>query len=84
MGHISSPIVKHSYVIWRAEDIARSLPRLFTLRDRSPYSVLIDIPKDIAQKSFEYSPDVKIDLPGYQPKVKGYLHQIAAAIALIS
>jgi len=81
---ITLPIVKHSYVIRRAEDIARIVAEAFHIAGTGrPGPVLIDIPKDIAQKSFDYSPDVKIDLPGYQPKVKGYLHQIAAAIALI-
>jgi acetolactate synthase-1/2/3 large subunit len=45
---------------------------------------LVDIPKDIGQHEFDYNPnDVEINLPGYQAKVKGHLHQIAAAIALI-
>ncbi|MEA5486543.1 MULTISPECIES: biosynthetic-type acetolactate synthase large subunit [Pseudanabaena] len=81
---ITLPIVKHSYVIRRPEDIARIVAEAFHIAGTGrPGPVLVDIPKDIAQKAFEYNPDVQIDLPGYQPRVKGHLHQIAAAIALI-
>ncbi len=82
---ITLPIVKHSYVIRRPEDIARIVAEAFHIAGTGrPGPVLVDIPKDIGQQEFDYNPEeVKIDLPGYQPRVKGYLHQIAAAIALI-
>ena len=82
---ITLPIVKHSYVIRKPEDIARIIAEAFHIAGTGrPGPVLVDIPKDIGQQEFDYSPDdVEIDLPGYQAKVKGHLHQIAAAIALI-
>jgi acetolactate synthase-1/2/3 large subunit len=81
---ITLPIVKHSYVIRRPEDIARIVAEAFHIAGTGrPGPVLVDIPKDIGQQEFDYNPEVQIDLPGYQTKVKGHLHQIAAAIALI-
>ena len=81
---ITLPIVKHSYVIRRPEDIARIVAEAFHIAGTGrPGPVLVDIPKDIGQMEFDYEPEVQIDLPGYQTKVKGHLHQIAAAIALI-
>ncbi len=81
---ITLPIVKHSYVIRKPEDIARIVAEAFYIAGTGrPGPVLVDIPKDIGQQEFDYNPDVRIDLPGYQPKIKGHLHQIAAAIALI-
>lgn len=82
---ITLPIVKHSYVIRKPEDIARIIAEAFHIAGTGrPGPVLVDIPKDIGQQEFNYNPnDVEIDLPGYQAKVKGHLHQIAAAIALI-
>jgi len=82
---ITLPIVKHSYVIRKPEDIARIIAEAFHIAGTGrPGPVLVDIPKDIGQQEFDYNPnDVEINLPGYQAKVKGHLHQIAAAIALI-
>ncbi len=82
---ITLPIVKHSYVIRKPEDIARIIAEAFHIAGTGrPGPVLVDIPKDIGQHEFDYNPnDVEINLPGYQAKVKGHLHQIAAAIALI-
>jgi acetolactate synthase-1/2/3 large subunit len=81
---ITLPIVKHSYVIRKPEDIARVVAEAFHIASTGrPGPVLIDIPKDIGQKEFDYVAEAQIDLPGYQPKTKGHLHQITAAIALI-
>ena len=82
---ITLPIVKHSYVIRKPEDIGRIIAEAFHIAGTGrPGPVLVDIPKDIGQQEFDYNPeDLEINLPGYQAKVKGHLHQIAAAIALI-
>lgn len=81
---ITLPIVKHSYVVRRPEDIARFVAEAFHIASTGrPGPVLIDIPKDIAQKEFEYKPLAEVNLPGYKPNVKGHLHQISAAVKLI-
>lgn len=81
---ITLPIVKHSYVIREAEDIARIVAEAFFIAGTGrPGPVLIDIPKDIAQKVFDYKPEVEVNLPGYKPTKKGHLHQVASAVKLI-
>ncbi|WP_408648882.1 biosynthetic-type acetolactate synthase large subunit [Tumidithrix elongata] len=81
---ITLPIVKHSYVIRRPEDIARVVAEAFHIAGTGrPGPVLVDIPKDVGQMQFEYNPEVQISLQGYKPNVKGHLHQIASAIKLI-
>ncbi|MEI6428931.1 MAG: biosynthetic-type acetolactate synthase large subunit [Pseudanabaena sp. ELA607] len=81
---ITLPIVKHSYVVRAPEDIARVVAEAFHIASTGrPGPVLIDIPKDIGQKVFEYQPEATINIPGYKPKVKGHLHQVAAAVQLI-
>ncbi|MFN5855261.1 MAG: biosynthetic-type acetolactate synthase large subunit [Pseudanabaenaceae cyanobacterium] len=81
---ITLPIVKHSYVVRAPEDIARVVAEAFHIASTGrPGPVLIDIPKDIGQKVFEYNPETQISIPGYKPKTKGHLHQVAAAVQLI-
>lgn len=64
---ITLPIVKHSYVVRRPEDIARIVAEAFHIAATGrPGPVLIDIPKDIAQKEFDYLPKLEVHLRGYQ------------------
>lgn len=81
---ITLPIVKHSYVVRRPEDIARIVAEAFHIAGTGrPGPVLVDIPKDVGQMQFEYEPEVKINLQGYKPTVKGHLHQVASAVKLM-
>ncbi|RMF24274.1 MAG: biosynthetic-type acetolactate synthase large subunit [Cyanobacteria bacterium J083] len=83
---ITLPIVKHSYVARRAEDIPRIVAEAFHLAATGrPGPVLIDIPKDVGIEEFNYSPVVpgSFSLPGYRPTVQGNPRQINAAIDLI-
>lgn len=81
---ITLPIVKHSYMVRRPEDIPRIMAESFHIASTGrPGPVLIDVPKDIGQKEFDYEPEVTVNLRGYKPTVKGHSQQIAAAIRLI-
>lgn len=83
---ITLPIVKHSFVVRRACDMARIIAEAFHLASTGrPGPVLVDVPKDVGTEDCEYIPvepgDVK--LPGYRPTVKGNARQINAALHLI-
>ncbi len=83
---ITLPIVKQSYVVRRAEDMARIVAEAFHIASTGrPGPVLIDVPKDVGLEECDYIPvapgDVK--LPGYRPTVKGNPRQIDAALNLI-
>jgi acetolactate synthase-1/2/3 large subunit len=83
---ITLPVVKHSYVVRQAQDMARVVAEAFHIASTGrPGPVLIDIPKDVGLEEFDYIPvepgDVK--LPGYRPTVKGNPRQINAALDLI-
>jgi acetolactate synthase I/II/III large subunit len=81
---ITLPLVKHSYVIRQPEDIARVVAEAFHIASTGrPGPVLVDIPKDIGQKEFEYKPEVEINLRGYQPEIAVDLKQVEAAAGLI-
>lgn len=83
---ITYPIVKHSYLVKRAEDLARCVANAFYLCSTGrPGPVLVDMPKDVLNSEFEitdknhidntYKPDIK----GYKPKLKGNPKQIMSA-----
>jgi acetolactate synthase-1/2/3 large subunit len=83
---ITLPVVKHSYVVRQAQDMARVVAEAFHIASTGrPGPVLIDVPKDVGLEEFDYIPvepgDVK--LPGYRPTVKGNPRQINAALELI-
>ena len=83
---ITLPIVKHSYVVRDPKDMARIVAEAFYIDSTGrPGPVLIDIPKDVGEESFDYVPvapgDVK--LAGYRPTVKGNPRQIAQATRLL-
>ncbi len=83
---ITLPIVKHSYVVRDAKDMARIVAEAFHIASTGrPGPVLIDVPKDVALEEFDYVPvePGKVKLPGYRPTVKGNPRQINAAIQLI-
>ena len=84
---ITMPIVKHSYLLKRVEDIPRVVKEAYHIaRTGRPGPVLIDIPKDISEGQFpgvfEYPESVT--LRGYHPETPGAPEQIKAAAALIA
>ncbi len=83
---ITLPIVKHSYVVRHAKDMARIVAEAFHIASTGrPGPVLIDIPKDVGLEEFDYIPvnPKDINLIGYHPKKKGEIFPINAALELI-
>jgi acetolactate synthase-1/2/3 large subunit len=83
---ITLPIVKHSYVVRDPQDMARIVAEAFYIASTGrPGPVLIDVPKDIAQMQFDYTPidPGTIKLSGYRPTVKGNPRQVSHALKLI-
>ncbi len=65
---MTAPIVKHSYLVTKLEDIPRIIKEAFYIaRTGRPGPVVIDIPKNFQEGMFEPDFDVPMDLPGYQP-----------------
>ena len=83
---ITLPIVKHSYVVRDARDMARIVAEAFYIASTGrPGPVLIDVPKDVGLEEFDYVPvePGTVQLPGYCPTVKGNPRQINAALQLM-
>ena len=84
---ITTPIVKNSYVVRHAKDMAKIVAEAFHIASTGrPGPVLIDIPKDVGLEEFDYVPvpPGQVNLKGYKPTVKGNPRQINAALKLIA
>jgi acetolactate synthase I/II/III large subunit len=82
---ITMPITKHNELVQSAERIAGALKEGFHIaRSGRPGPVLIDIPKDLLNTTFEWAWDDTIDLPGYRPTVRGHGKMVREALDLIA
>jgi acetolactate synthase-1/2/3 large subunit len=85
---VSRPIVKHSYIVQKTEDIPAIINEAFHIATTGrPGPVVIDIPKDITapENKFEYKKPAKVSLRSYQPKIHPHPGQIKkAAKAILS
>ncbi|WP_445494537.1 acetolactate synthase 3 large subunit [Photorhabdus sp. SF281] len=83
MVGISRPIVKHSFLVKKAEDIPKVLKKAFYLAASGrPGPVVIDLPKDTVNPAVKLSyiyPD-QISMRSYNPTVQGHKGQIKRAL----
>ncbi|USE36283.1 acetolactate synthase 3 large subunit [Endozoicomonas sp. SCSIO W0465] len=87
MVGISRPIVKHSFLVKRSEDIPGVIKKAFHLAQTGrPGPVVVDIPKDITDlsKKYEYHYPETVRLRSYNPPVKGHNGQIRKAVELLA
>ncbi len=83
MVGISRPIVKHSFLVKRAEDIPTVLKKAFYLASTGrPGPVVIDLPKDVVnpQIKLPYTYPEQVSLRSYNPTVQGHRGQIKRAL----
>ncbi len=67
---ITMPIVKHSYLVKKTNDIPRIVKEAFHIANTGrPGPVLIDIPKDVSSGPCTADLDPPMDLPGYNPAI---------------
>ncbi len=65
------PIVKHSYLVLKTEDLPRIIKEAFYIAQTGrPGPVVIDVPKDVQQKIVVPNYDQAMDIPGYRPSVR--------------
>lgn len=86
MVGISRPIVKHSFLVKKAEDIPEIMKKAFYIATTGrPGPVVIDIPKDITSPTdlvpYEYPSEVNIR--SYSPAQKGHSGQIKKAVSML-
>ncbi len=77
---ITLPCVKHSYVVRRVEDLARTIKEAFFIAQTGkPGPVLVDIPKDVSQAETEFKYPAEAKIRGYAPTYLGHPGQIRRA-----
>ncbi len=79
---VSRPVVKHSYLVKKPEEIPKVVKEAFHVATTGrPGPVVIDIPKDLTDASynFKFSYPKEIDIRSYQPVVEGHSGQIKKA-----
>ncbi|MBP6724899.1 MAG: acetolactate synthase 3 large subunit [Halioglobus sp.] len=83
---ISRPIVKHSFMVKRAEDIPVMVKKAFYIASSGrPGPVVIDIPKDCTRpdEKFEYRYPRTVKMRSYAPAQRGHTGQIKKAAKLL-
>jgi acetolactate synthase I/II/III large subunit len=81
---ITRPCTKHNYLVKTIADLPRVLHEAFHIaKSGRPGPVVVDIPKDIQFAKGAYSRPKDFQHKGYQPKLKGDLDRIKAAIELM-
>jgi len=83
---ISRPIVKHSFMVKRAEELPLVIRKAFYIATSGrPGPVVIDIPKDVTRpdEKFEYQYPQSVKLRSYQPAQRGHTGQIRKAAKLL-
>ncbi len=86
MVGISRPIVKHSFMVQRAEDIPTIIKKAFHIATTGrPGPVVIDIPKDLTRPDalFPYVYPESVKMRSYSPSTRGHAGQIKKAVKLL-
>ena len=86
MVGISRPVVKHSFMVQKAEDIPMIVKKAFHIAESGrPGPVVIDIPKDATDpgitRPYKYPEDIKIR--SYAVPTKGHSGQIKKAVDVL-
>lgn len=77
---ITMPIVKHSYLLQSAEEIAPTIREAFHIaKTGRPGPVLVDIPSDITTQLVRFAYPDTVNIPSYRPTYKGNAKQIRMA-----
>ena len=80
---LTRPIVKHSFIVQRTEDIPSIIKKAFYIASTGrPGPVVIDIPKDMVNPAnkFPYEYPSEVSMRSYNPTVQGHKGQIKKAL----
>ncbi len=83
MVGVSRPIVKHSFLVKKAEDIPMVIKKAYYIASTGrPGPVVVDLPKDIINpvNKFPYSYPESVSLRSYNPTKNGHKRQIRKAV----
>jgi acetolactate synthase-1/2/3 large subunit len=86
MVGISRPVVKHSFMVKSAEEMAEVVKKAFYIASSGrPGPVVIDVPKDTTDPSYRvpYVFPESVSLRSYNPSTRGHPRQIRKAVDLL-
>jgi acetolactate synthase I/II/III large subunit len=79
--NITMPVTKHNELVLHAEDLVTAVESAFHIADTGRKGpVLLDFPKDILNQKYPHNFNSKINLPGYNPTLRGNVGQIKRAL----
>ena len=83
---VSRPVVKHSFMVHKAEDIPMIVKQAFFIATTGrPGPVVIDVPKDVTDpgETFPYEYPETVRIRSYNPPTKGHSGQIKKAVEIL-
>lgn len=80
----TAPFSKHNYLVKKAEDLPRIIKEAFHIAATGrPGPVVIDVPVDVQNSTFDFKYPDAVDIKGYKPTYKGHAMQIKKAAAAL-
>src|SRR6266851_3669922 len=77
-------ITKHHYLVLRTEDLTRAFKEAFHIASTGrPGPVIVDVPKDVQNKSVVVDYDLPMNLPGYRPDRRPSRQELEGVLRLI-
>jgi acetolactate synthase-1/2/3 large subunit len=77
---ITIPVVKHSWLVQEVEELPHVLKAAFHVaRTGRCGPVLVDVPRDVQEATFDFEYPDAVDLPGWRPPRHGHPRQIRFA-----
>ena len=81
---ITRPIVKHNFLVKDVRDLALTIKKAFHIaRTGRPGPVVVDVPKDVSQKTAPFHYPERVEMRSYNPVRKGHGGQIRKAVQLL-
>jgi acetolactate synthase I/II/III large subunit len=81
---ITMPVTKHNELVHDPERIPGAIKEAFHIASTGrPGPVLIDLPKDVLNATFEYRYPEQLSLPGYRPTIRGHSRMVREAARAI-
>ncbi len=84
---VSRPVVKHSFLVKKAEDIPQAIKKAYYIAATGrPGPVVIDLPKDVQNPllKFDYEYPKSVSMRSYNPTLTGHKGQIKKAVKVLA
>lgn len=82
---ITIPITKHNYLVKDPQQLPRIMREAFYIASTGrPGPVLVDVPRDVAAATIDYSYPEEVRLRGYRPLYEGRLEEVEKAAEAIA